>query len=62
MLETKPALFLDATGSDGNYYHGPAFAHDRNFPELAAVIRADYALAETVGGARIYRRKHLTAP
>ena len=58
----KPALFLDTTGSDTMYYHAPQFAHDRNYPELAAMIRADYVLADTVGGARIYQRRQPAAP
>ncbi len=57
----KPALFLDATGSDELAYHAPPFAHDRNYSELAAVIRADYELVDQFSGARIYRRRDLAA-
>ncbi len=62
LLYSLPPVFLDATGSNGMYYHGSQFAHDRNYPELAAMVRRHYVLAEAVAGARIYRRLDLMAP
>lgn len=55
----KPAIFLDSVGPANPHYTDPEFAHDRNYPELAAVIRAHYVLVEQAAGARIYRRKDL---
>lgn len=57
VLRVRPALFVDSTGAGSLNYVPRECAHDRNFPELAAVIRADYTLVEQLGDARIYRRK-----
>jgi hypothetical protein len=59
LLYIKPATFLDSVCPASLQYTKPEFAHDRNYPELAAVIRANYVLVEETGGARIYRRKDL---
>ena len=59
LLYTKPATFLDSVCPASLQYTKPEFAHDRNYPELAAVIRANYVLVEETGGARIYRRRDL---
>ncbi len=61
LQHSRPALFLDSVGPTSLHYVAPQFAHDRNYPELAAVIRADYVLVEEVSQARIYRRRDLVA-
>lgn len=53
----RPALFVDSTGAGSLNYIPRECSHDRNFPELAAVIRADYTLVDQFGDTRIYRRR-----
>lgn len=57
LLRARPELFLDSTGAGSLNYIPRERAHDRDFPELAAVIRADYTLVEQIGDTRIYRRR-----
>ena len=57
LVQAQPALFLDSVCPGSPQYTSPELAHERNYPELAAVIRANYALVETTAGARIYRRR-----
>jgi hypothetical protein len=53
----EPALFLDSSGpSSLEILDDPNLAHDICFPELAAIIRAQYRLVGGVNGARLYRR------
>ncbi len=61
VVQGKPDLFLDSTGPDSRSFPGPV-AHDQNFPELAAVIRADYELVETIGQSRLYRHRAPAPP
>ncbi len=62
LIHAGPEMFLDSTGSANPHYADPRFAHDRDYPELAAVIRAHYVLVDQFAGARIYRRRDLVAP
>lgn len=59
LMVTRPALFVDAVGPCSLYFQSPALKHDRNYPELGAVIRTDYVLVDEVDGAQIYRRRDL---
>jgi hypothetical protein len=59
LRQARPQLFLDTIGPASLHYAAPDQAHDRNFPELAALIRENYVLVEAVAGARIYRRSDL---
>lgn len=61
LLSIKPATFLDSIGPASLQYTSQGFAHDRNYPELAAVIRAHYVLVDVFSQARIYRRRNLVA-
>jgi len=61
LMVTRPALFVDSVGPCSIYFQAPALKHDRNFPELGAVIRADYVLVDEVDGAQIYRRRDRVA-
>ena len=57
LVSAKPTFFLDSTGPYNSIYKIPELAHDKNFPELAAVIKANYILSDEVVGARLYRRR-----
>ena len=62
-MQTNPAMFLDSVGPCS--LGSPPlelFSHERYFPELAAVIRANYLKVDEVTGARIYRRRDLLPP
>ncbi len=59
---SRPATFVDSTGPASMGQADAQYAHDRNFPELAALIRAGYVQVAEAEGARIYRRKNLVAP
>ena len=59
LKHSKPALFLDSVGPASLFYVASQFAHDRDYPDLAAVIRANYVLVEEFSEARIYRRRDL---
>jgi hypothetical protein len=59
LIRTKPAVFLDATCPAGFQFQSSEYAHDRVYPELAALIRADYVLVEEFAQARIYQRRDL---
>jgi hypothetical protein len=61
LAKAKPTFFLDSVGPCSLIYQSPEFAHDRNFPELAAVIRAEYVQVDEVLGARLYRRRDASA-
>ena len=56
-LQTRPALFLDSAGPASLRYTGPEYAHDRNYPALAAVIRNEYELVDSIREGRLYRRR-----
>ena len=58
----RPDIFLDSVGPASLHHNSPRLAHDRDYPELAALIRAGYVLVEATGGARIYRRRDLVTP
>lgn len=63
VTRTRPPLFLDSIGPSSLHSPSPQLAHDRNYPELATLIRANYTLVDTFAGARLYRRNDLvTAP
>lgn len=62
ILVDRPETFVDSIGPCSLYLQDPRFAHDRDFPGLAALVRDRYALVETIDGARIYRRRDLVAP
>ena len=52
-----PPVFVDTTGpADFFFFRDGAGARHEDFPALHDLIRRDYTLAETVGGARIYVR------
>jgi hypothetical protein len=55
----KPELFVDVTCPAAFQFKTPEYAHERNFPALAAAVSADYVLVEEFAQARIYRRKDL---
>jgi hypothetical protein len=55
----KPEVFVDVTCLAAFQFKTPEYAHERNFPELAAAVSADYVLVEEFAQARIYRRKDL---
>lgn len=59
-VQSAPDLFLDSVGPNSTIYKDPAFSHDRNFPALAAVIRAHYVQVDEFNGARIYRLRSQT--
>lgn len=59
LMHVMPPLFLDSVGPYTLFYQTPVFAHDRNYPELAAVIRAHYVQVDEISGARIYQRRDL---
>jgi hypothetical protein len=61
LMVTRPAFFLDSSGPSTLIFQDPRLAHDRNYPELAAVIRADYVQVDEISGARLYRRRDLPA-
>jgi hypothetical protein len=61
LMRVGPPVFLDSTGPSSLIFKSPELAHDRIFPELAAVVRANYVLVDEVAGARIYRRRDLPA-
>lgn len=57
----RPAVFVDAVGPGAfQFDHRPYFAHE-TFPELAAVIAADYRLVADALGARLFVRRDLLA-
>ncbi len=51
-----PPVFVDGVGGDNFAFHDRALAHDRNFPELAALIRTNYTQVDEISGSRIYVR------
>lgn len=59
LVFAKPANFLDSVCPASVQYNRAEFTHERDYPELATVIRANYVLVENFGGARIYRRRDL---
>jgi hypothetical protein len=59
LMVARPATFVDSVGPGSIIYQAPALRHDRNYPELAAVIRADYVLVDEFEQSRIYRRRDL---
>lgn len=59
LVHTNPESFLDSSGSASPHYTGPEYAHDHNYRELAAVVRANYVLVEKFAGSRLYRRRDL---
>lgn len=61
LTHNQPALFLDTIGPASLSLREPEMHHDRNFPELAALVAADYILVEATPEARIYRRKAVRA-
>ena len=61
LVRNKPAVFLDATCPAAFDFRTPEFAHDRIYPDLAAVIRANYVLVDEFAQARIYQRRDLVA-
>lgn len=61
LMVNRPATFVDAVGPASIYFQSPALKHDRNFPELGAVIRHDYVLVDEIDGTQIYRRRDLVA-
>jgi len=60
-LRAEPEVFLDSIGPVNPHYVDPKFTHERDYPELAALIRDRYLLVDQFEGARIYRRKDLVA-
>lgn len=62
LIRANAEVFLDSVGPTNPHYVDRRFAHDRDYPELAAVIRARYALVGEFEGARIYRRRDLPPP
>lgn len=54
--QSKPTWFIDVVGPQSAQFKDPALAHDRTFPELAGVVRAEYRLVEEFEQARIYQR------
>lgn len=62
LIHARPTLFLDAVYPGSMHYPAEKYAHDRNYRDLAAVIRANYVLVEVAAGARIYRRRDLGRP
>jgi hypothetical protein len=54
----KPKFFLDTIGPCNlQAYDRPQFAHDQTFPELGAMIQANYILIDKIWGARLYQRR-----
>ncbi len=62
LMYTQPAFFVDSVGISSLHYRNRRYAHENNYRELAAVIRADYVLVGEVDEARIYRRRAARAP
>lgn len=53
-----PVVFVDTVGPvDFFFFRHPETAKHETFPALAAYIRKNYVLAETISGARVYLRK-----
>jgi hypothetical protein len=59
LQKNRPEWFLDSVGPNSTQYVSREFEHERQFPELAAVVRRDYVLAEQIDDARLYRRRDL---
>lgn len=55
----RPEWFLDSIGPASVLYGDRQYAHERNFPELAEFIRANYVQVAEVEEARLYRRQDL---
>jgi hypothetical protein len=60
-MHAMPELFVDATCPSAFQFKTPVYAHDQIYPDLAAVIHANYVLVEEFSQARIYRRKDLAS-
>lgn len=56
-VRAEPAVFLDSTGPANPHYNDPRFAHERDCPELAMLIRNHYVPVDQFEGTRIYRRR-----
>jgi hypothetical protein len=56
LQHSAPPVFVDAVGPGNIAFEDRKLAHDANFPELAAYIRAHYTQVAEIKGCRIYAR------
>ena len=59
LLQAPPALFLDSVRVSTPPFPAGQLAHEKNFPELGAMIRAEYVLVAQSKEAWIYQRRDL---
>jgi len=59
LIFAKPTFFLDSVGPCNLLHNEPEYAHDQNFPALAAIINAYYFQIDGIFGARLYLRRDL---